>query len=96
VSPDVFGDWRTHRLETRVNGKIVQQTETALMLVSVEALITYVSGFTELRPGEVIATGTCGGVGEKRMPPLYLFPGDRVEVEVSGLPVLSNPIVAEA
>jgi 2-keto-4-pentenoate hydratase/2-oxohepta-3-ene-1,7-dioic acid hydratase in catechol pathway len=66
------------------------------MLVSVEALIAYVSGFTELRPGDIIATGTCGGVGEKRVPPLYLFPGDRVEVAITGLPVLSNPVASEA
>jgi 2-keto-4-pentenoate hydratase/2-oxohepta-3-ene-1,7-dioic acid hydratase in catechol pathway len=96
VPADAFGDWRVHVLETRVNGTVVQQTETALMIHDVETLITYVSSFTELRPGDVIATGTCGGVGEKRTPPLYLFPGDIVEVAVSGLPVLSNPVIAEA
>jgi 2-keto-4-pentenoate hydratase/2-oxohepta-3-ene-1,7-dioic acid hydratase in catechol pathway len=95
VSPEAFGDWRSHRLETRVNGAVVQATETALMLVPVETLIAYVSRFTELRPGDIIATGTCGGVGEKRVPPLYLFPGDRVEVAISGLPTLSNPVALE-
>ncbi|WP_448586715.1 fumarylacetoacetate hydrolase family protein [Thermaurantiacus sp.] len=96
VPPAAFGDWRAHRLETRVNGAVVQATETARMLFDVETLIAYISGFTELRPGDVIATGTCGGVGEKRDPPLYLVPGDVVEVEVSGLPILRCPIVAEA
>jgi 2-keto-4-pentenoate hydratase/2-oxohepta-3-ene-1,7-dioic acid hydratase in catechol pathway len=90
-----FGDWRAHTLETRVNGAVVQRTDTSLMLFDVETLIGYISGFTELRPGDVIATGTCGGVGEKRVPPLYLFPGDVVEVEVSGLPLLRSPIVVE-
>lgn len=95
VPPEAFGDWRAHRLTTRVNGRVVQETETALMLFDIETLISYISGFTELKPGDVIATGTCAGVGEKRKPPLYLFPGDVVEVEVSGIPVLRNPVVAE-
>lgn len=95
VPPEAFGDWRAHRLVTRVNGEVVQETATELMLFDVETLIAYVSGFTMLREGDVIATGTCAGVGEKRTPPRYLLPGDLVEVEVSGLPVLRNPIVAE-
>ena len=90
-----FGDWREHRLETRVNGQIVQETDTSLMLFPVETLISYISGFTELQEGDVIATGTCAGVGEKRSPPLYLFPGDVVDVRVSGIPALVNPIRAE-
>jgi 2-keto-4-pentenoate hydratase/2-oxohepta-3-ene-1,7-dioic acid hydratase in catechol pathway len=65
------------------------------MLFDAETLISYVSGFTELRPGDIIATGTCGGVGEKRVPPRWLVPGDVVEVEVSGIPVLRNPVAAE-
>jgi 2-keto-4-pentenoate hydratase/2-oxohepta-3-ene-1,7-dioic acid hydratase in catechol pathway len=96
VAPEIFGDWRAHRLTTRVNGVVVQETDTALMLFDVETLIAYISAFTELRPGDVIATGTCAGVGEKRTPPLYLFPGDVVDVEVSGLPLLRNPVIAEA
>lgn len=95
VSPEAFGDWRRHSLKTLVNGEVVQETETSLMLFPVETLIAYISGFTELQPGDVIATGTCAGVGEKRVPPLYLFPGDQVEVRVSGLPPLVNGIVAE-
>lgn len=95
VSPADFGPWRGHRLQTRVNGVVVQETDTDLMLFDVETLIAYISGFTELQPGDIIATGTCGGVGEKRKPPLYLFPGDRVEVEITGLPLLANPVVAD-
>ena len=101
IGPDLtpaaaFGDYRTHTLSTRVNGETVQQTPIDLMLHDVETLIAYISAFTELRTGDIIATGTCGGVGEKRQPPLWLQPGDVVEVEVSGLQVLRNPVVAEA
>lgn len=90
-----FGDYRSHELTTRVNGAVVQHTPISLMLFDVETLISYISGFTELQPGDIIATGTCAGVGEKRKPPLYLFPGDIVEVDVSGLPLLRCPVVAE-
>ena len=96
VPADVFGDYRKHSLTTRVNGAIVQHTDIALMLFDAETLISYISAFTELRRGDIIATGTCAGVGEKRVPPLYLFPGDVVEVEISGLPLLRNPVVAES
>lgn len=96
ASPETFGDYRAHDLTTRVNGTVVQHTPIALMLFDVETLISYISSFTALRPGDIIATGTCGGVGEKRVPPLYLAPGDTVEVEVSGLPILQNSVVPEA
>lgn len=96
VSAAEFGDYRAHALTTRVNGEVVQHTPIALMLFDVETLIHYISGFTELRPGDVIATGTCGGVGEKRDPPRWLRAGDTVEVEIDGLPTLRNPIVDEA
>lgn len=95
VSPADFGDYRAHRLTTRVNGAVVQETDIDLMIFGIETLIAYISGFTELQPGDVIATGTCGGVGMKREPPLYLFPGDTVEVDISGLPLLRNPVIAE-
>ncbi len=95
VPAEAFGDYRARSLTTRVNDVVVQHTEIALMLFDAETLISYISAFTELREGDIIATGTCGGVGEKRKPPLYLFPGDMVEVEISGLPILRNPVVAE-
>jgi 2-keto-4-pentenoate hydratase/2-oxohepta-3-ene-1,7-dioic acid hydratase in catechol pathway len=92
---DAFGDYKRQALTTRLNGDIVQQTAIDLMLFDVETLIEYISTFTRLVPGDVIATGTCGGVGAKRTPPLFMRPGDRIEVEVSGLGVLSNAIAAE-
>lgn len=96
VPAAAFGDYRAHSLTTRVNGAQVQHTDIALMLFDAETLIAYISAFTELRPGDIIATGTCGGVGEKRTPPLYLVPGDTLEVEISGLPILCNTVIAEA
>ena len=79
-----------YRLETRLNGATVQSTTTDLMLFPVPALIAYLSTFTTLEPGDIIATGTPGGVGYKREPRLYMFPGDRVEVEVEGIGTLLN------
>lgn len=94
VPAAAFGDYRQHQLQTRLNGEVVQQTDTRLMLHGAEALIAYVSTFTELRPGDIIATGTCAGVGAGRTPPLWMQPGDVVEVEVSGIGVLRNQVVA--
>jgi len=99
-----FGPWivtadefeaQTATLTTRVNGETMQKVQTNDMLHSVADLIAYCSTFTTLQPGDVIATGTPGGVGYARRPPRWLVPGDVVEVEVSSVGVLSNPIIAE-
>lgn len=66
------------------------------MIFGIPAIISYVSEFTELSPGDVIATGTPGGVGAKRMPPLWLKEGDVVEVFVSSVGILRNRVIAEA
>lgn len=95
VTAAEFGDYKAQTLITRLNGEEVQRTPVELMLFDAETLIAYISSFTELRPGDVIATGTCGGVGAKRNPPLFMKGGDRIEVEVTGIGVLSNPVAAE-
>ncbi len=95
VTAAEFGDYKAQTLTTRLNGHEVQRTPVELMLFDAETLIGYISAFTELRPGDMIATGTCGGVGAKRTPPLFMKPGDRIEVEVSGLGRLSNDVAAE-
>jgi len=95
VTAAEFGDYKAHTLVTRLNGEEVQRTGIDLMLFDTETLIEYISAFTELRPGDVIATGTCGGVGQKRVPPLFMFDGDTIEVEVDGIGVLASRIVAE-
>jgi 2-keto-4-pentenoate hydratase/2-oxohepta-3-ene-1,7-dioic acid hydratase in catechol pathway len=82
-------------LVTRVNGVEVQRKGTDDMIFDVPAIIAYVSGWTELAPGDVIATGTPEGVGFARKPPLWLAAGDTVEVEISSIGVLVNPVVAE-
>ncbi len=83
------------QLQTRLNGQIVQQTTTELMIFDVCAVIAYLSTFTTLQAGDVIATGTPAGVGYKREPQLFMQPGDRIEVEVESIATLSNPILAD-
>lgn len=73
----------------------MQQTTTDLLITDVPGLIAYCSTITVLMPGDVIVTGTPGGVGFKRSPPLFMKPGDTVEVDISGIGVLCNPVVAE-
>lgn len=84
-------------LTTRFNGSMVQQVSTGEMIFDVPTLIEYISTFTELLPGDIIATGTPAGVGYRRQPRLYLYmkAGDIVEVEIEGIGTLSNPVVLE-
>ena len=83
------------RLTTRLNGEVVQNESTEQLFYSPANIIAYVSQFTPLHPGDVIATGTPSGVGAGRKPPLWMQPGDRIEVEISGLGCLANNVVAE-
>ena len=88
--------WDQMNLTTRLNGTVVQESTTDLLIFGVPDLITYISTITTLQPGDVISTGTPGGVGWNRKPPLWIKPGDSVEVAVSGIGVLANPVVAES
>ena len=83
-------------LQTRINGKVMQDASTAEMIFSVADLISYISAFTHLEPGDVLATGTPAGVGAGRTPPIWLAPGDHIDIEIEGIGVLSNPVKAEA
>jgi 2-keto-4-pentenoate hydratase/2-oxohepta-3-ene-1,7-dioic acid hydratase in catechol pathway len=83
------------QLTTRVNGKVMQEGCIGDLVFDIPALVEYCSTFTELQPGDIIATGTPGGVGAARKPPVWLRDGDRVEVEISGVGVLSNPVQDE-
>ena len=78
-----------------LNGEVMQDARTSMMIVSVARAVEYFSGFTTLRPGDVIATGTPGGVGFARTPPVWLKPGDLIEVEVGGVGTIANRVVAE-
>jgi len=84
------------RLTTCLNGEVVQDESTAQLYYTVPDIIAYVSQFTPLHPGDVIATGTPSGVGAGRKPPLWMQPGDRITLEISGLGQLANNVVAEA
>ena len=79
-------------LTGRLNGKEVQRATTEQMIFKIPALIRYISAFTHLLPGDVIVTGTPGGVGAKRTPPLWMAPGDTVEIEIDRVGVLKNTI----
>jgi 2-keto-4-pentenoate hydratase/2-oxohepta-3-ene-1,7-dioic acid hydratase in catechol pathway len=95
VTADEFGDPDQHELMTRLNGRELQRTKIDMMLFKIPLLISYISAVHPLQTGDVIVTGTPAGVGSRRTPPIYMFPGDRVEVEISGIGILANPIVAE-
>ena len=96
VTPDEMGDIGPQRLQTRLNGEIVQDALLSQMIFGLAQQIEYCSSFTRLEPGDVIVTGTPGGVGAKRTPPLWMKPGDVVEVEIDGVGVLRNPVTQEA
>jgi 2-keto-4-pentenoate hydratase/2-oxohepta-3-ene-1,7-dioic acid hydratase in catechol pathway len=81
---------RAMRLETRLNGQVMQSADTSQMMFPVPHLIAYISAFMSLRAGDVIVTGTPGGVGAKRNPPVWMRDGDLVEVEIEGVGLLSN------
>jgi 2-keto-4-pentenoate hydratase/2-oxohepta-3-ene-1,7-dioic acid hydratase in catechol pathway len=89
------GDVGTLEVRTRLNGDTVQSASTELMIFPVASLIAYISSLITLEPGDVIATGTPAGVGFTREPPIALAPGDVVEVEIPGVGLLTNPVVAE-
>jgi 2,4-didehydro-3-deoxy-L-rhamnonate hydrolase len=79
---------------TRVNGEVMQSGNTRDLIHDVAAIIRYITDTVTLLPGDVIATGTPGGVGVGRKPPRFLHPGDVVEVEVEGIGIVRNPIVS--
>ena len=95
VTADEISDLRNLTLTTRLNGRVVQHAAIGEMIFSIEQLVAYISSFTPLRSGDVICTGTPGGVGFKRQPALFMAPGDLIEVEVSGIGILSNRVQDE-
>lgn len=91
---DEIPDPHALAIRTRVNGVTMQDSHTSRMIFRVPELIEFISLSITLEPGDIIATGTPEGVGAFRKPPIFLKPGDTVEVEIEGLGVLRNPVVA--
>lgn len=84
------------RIMTRVNGEVMQDSNTSDMIFSTARIVALLSEFMTLEPGDLIATGTPSGVAHARKPPAWMKAGDTVEVEVERIGVLSNPVVDEA
>ncbi len=95
VTADQVPDPHQLDIQLRLNGQVMQSSNTREMIFRIEQLIAYISQMVTLEPGDLIFTGTPPGVGFARKPPVYLKPGDVVEVEIQGLGVLRNPVVAE-
>lgn len=95
VTPDEAGDVTQASLVCRLNGEEMQRATTDDLVFTIPHLIHYCSTFTELVPGDVIITGTTGGVGAYRTPPVWMKPGDVVEVEIGGIGLLRNTVVQE-
>ncbi|MEE8332544.1 MAG: fumarylacetoacetate hydrolase family protein [Alphaproteobacteria bacterium] len=96
VTRDAAPDWADTVVETRLNGEVMQHATVDQLILGVPALVSYFSRQTLLRPGDMIATGTPGGVGHRRTPPVYLKPGDRLEIEITGIGILANNVIDEA
>jgi 2-keto-4-pentenoate hydratase/2-oxohepta-3-ene-1,7-dioic acid hydratase in catechol pathway len=94
VTPDEV-DVSDAQLTTVLNGEVMQSARTSQMIFDVPRTIEFLSSFTTLRPGDVIATGTPGGVGFARQPPVWLKEGDTLEITVEGVGRIAMPVVAE-
>jgi 2-keto-4-pentenoate hydratase/2-oxohepta-3-ene-1,7-dioic acid hydratase in catechol pathway len=92
VSSDEIDDPFAMRLETRLNGETVQSTSAAEMIFPIPELIAYISHTIDMRPGDIISTGSPEGSGGSRQPPRFLRAGDSLEIEVSGVGVLQNRV----
>ncbi|MBB6627807.1 fumarylacetoacetate hydrolase family protein [Nocardioides sp. KIGAM211] len=96
VTSDQIAPGQNLKLETRLNGEVVQSGDTGQMIFDIPALINYASTVFTLAPGDVILTGTPSGVGFSRKPPVFMKPGDIVEVEIEAVGVLRNPVEQQA
>ena len=90
-----LGDGGGLRIVQRLNGELLQDGNTADLVFGVRRLVAFASAVMTLEPGDLILTGTPSGIGYARTPPVSMAPGDVVEVEIEGIGVLRNPVVAE-
>jgi 2-keto-4-pentenoate hydratase/2-oxohepta-3-ene-1,7-dioic acid hydratase in catechol pathway len=95
VTKDEIPDPHALDIKTRLNGEVLQNANTDQLIFKVPELIAYISSFTPIAPGDIIATGTPAGVGFVRNPPIFMKAGDVVEVEIAGIGVLRNQIEDE-
>ncbi len=95
VSRDALSNVGAQTLTTRLNGTVMQQAQLDDLLFDTAHLVSYLSQIFPLLPGDIIATGTTGGVGAARKPPVWMKPGDTVEVEISAIGTLTNTIADE-
>jgi 2-keto-4-pentenoate hydratase/2-oxohepta-3-ene-1,7-dioic acid hydratase in catechol pathway len=99
IGPEVVttdeADMADAQLTTVLNGQVMQSARTSQMIVDIASAVEFFSSFTRLAPGDVIATGTPGGVGFARTPPVWLTPGDVIEVTIEGIGTIRNRVVAE-
>jgi len=95
LTSDEQPDPGAFHLQTRLNGEVLQDAPVSDLCFNIPQLIEYCSSWTPLEPGDVIVTGTPGGVGRVRKPPIWMKPGDIVEIDIKGLGVLRNTIVDE-
>jgi len=95
VTADEIADPQSLDIQMIINGETLQSSNTSQMVFGIPELIEYISSIFTLEPGDVISTGTPGGVGEAKKPPRWLRPGDHVVVRISGIPELHNEVRAE-
>jgi len=93
---DAAPAWSDTIVETRLNDDVMQRSGVDQLIMGVPFLVSYFSCQTLLKPGDIIATGTPAGVGHRREPPVYLKPGDTLEMEITGIGVLRNTVIDEA
>lgn len=96
VTADEVGDPHQLGIAFRLNGQVMQNSRTSELIFPIDQLISYLSQIFTFEPGDLLFTGTPAGVGVARTPPVFLQPGDQMEVEIEGLGVLRNPVVADA
>jgi 2-keto-4-pentenoate hydratase/2-oxohepta-3-ene-1,7-dioic acid hydratase in catechol pathway len=94
ATADEIGNPHNLSIRLRLNGEVLQSSRTEQLIFGIPHLIEFLSRSISLEPGDVIATGTPPGVGFARKPPIFLKPGDRMEVEIDGLGILANPVAA--
>jgi 2-keto-4-pentenoate hydratase/2-oxohepta-3-ene-1,7-dioic acid hydratase in catechol pathway len=95
VTPDEIPDLGALILKTRLNGEVMQEAPISDLIFSIPVIVSYISQFTPLYPGDVIATGTPGGVGDRRDPPVYMKDGDTVEIEIDRIGILRNIVQSD-